>query len=178
MLTIDVFYRLLPKIATEAPCVDLRDNFLRMTWNFEGGSIQFDFRRDDRGATCVGSLAFVAVLDAEQRGIGSFFSDDWDVIDGAMRALVARRLSGAVVAALSEHEARAAAWLRENEAALAAEATYIEAHGVPGSLLALHRPHTTEQDRARRLTEWAASPREGLPGWSGYDDEELPTDAD
>lgn len=35
-----------------------------------------------------------------------------------------------------------------------------------------------EQDQARRLSEWAASPREGLPGWSGYDDEELPTDAD
>lgn len=30
-----------------------------------------------------------------------------------------------------------------------------------------------EQDQARRLREWAASPREGLPGWSGYDDELL-----
>lgn len=35
-----------------------------------------------------------------------------------------------------------------------------------------------DQDQARRLSEWAASPREGLPGWSGYDDEELPSDAD
>ncbi|WP_375175119.1 hypothetical protein [Pseudooceanicola sp.] len=37
-------------------------------------------------------------------------------------------------------EDRAAAWFRENEAALAAEAEMIDAHGIPGSHLALNHP--------------------------------------
>lgn len=37
-------------------------------------------------------------------------------------------------------EERAAAWFRENEAALSAEAEHIEKRGVPGSHLALNHP--------------------------------------
>ena len=63
----------------------------------------------------------------------------WAAIRGTNATEYIKRLVAADMADGSPQE-RAAAWLRENESAIAAEAAYIENRGVPGSYLALNHP--------------------------------------
>jgi len=63
----------------------------------------------------------------------------WAAVRGASATEYIKRLVAADMAAGSPQE-RAAAWFRENEAGISAEAEYIESRGVPGSHLALNHP--------------------------------------
>ena len=63
----------------------------------------------------------------------------WATIKGTSATEYVKRLIAADMAAGSPQE-RAAAWFRENEAAITAEAQHIENRGVPGSHLALNHP--------------------------------------
>ncbi len=63
----------------------------------------------------------------------------WAAVRGTTATEYIKRLVAADMATGSPHE-RAAAWFRENEAAISAEAAYIENRGVPGSHLALNHP--------------------------------------
>ena len=63
----------------------------------------------------------------------------WAAIRGTTVTDYIKGLVAADMATGSPRE-RAAAWFRENEAGISAEAEYIENRGVPGSHLALHHP--------------------------------------
>lgn len=63
----------------------------------------------------------------------------WAAVRGTSATEYIKRLVAADMATGSSQE-RAAAWFRENEAAISAEAEYIENKGVPGSHLALNHP--------------------------------------
>lgn len=63
----------------------------------------------------------------------------WAAARGTSVTDYIKQLVAADMAAGSPRE-RAAAWFRENEAALSAEAQHIEDKGVPGSHLALNHP--------------------------------------
>lgn len=63
----------------------------------------------------------------------------WAALKGTTATDYIKGLVAADMAAGSPEE-RAAAWRNENQAALSAEAQYLEASGVPGSHLALNHP--------------------------------------
>lgn len=63
----------------------------------------------------------------------------WAAIRGTSVTEYIKRLVAADMAAGSPQE-RAAAWFRENEAAISTEAEHIKSRGVPGSHLALNHP--------------------------------------
>ncbi len=63
----------------------------------------------------------------------------WAAVRGASTTEYIKALVAADMAAGNAYE-RAAAWFRENEAAIAEEAERVEANGVPGSHLALNHP--------------------------------------
>ena len=63
----------------------------------------------------------------------------WASVRGTSATDYIKRLVAADMANGSPQE-RAAAWLRENEAAISSEADYIESRGIPGSYLALNHP--------------------------------------
>lgn len=63
----------------------------------------------------------------------------WAAVRGTTATDYIKRLVAADMASGSAED-RAAAWLRENRAALSAEAEAIAAQGVPGSHLALNHP--------------------------------------
>ncbi|WP_085897641.1 hypothetical protein [Limimaricola soesokkakensis] len=63
----------------------------------------------------------------------------WAAIRGTNTTDYIKGLIAADMATASPEE-RAAAWFRENEAALSAEAKHIERSGVPGLHLALNHP--------------------------------------
>lgn len=63
----------------------------------------------------------------------------WAAVRGASTTDYIKALVAADMAAGNEQE-RAAAWFRENEAAIAEEAERVETSGVPGSDLALNHP--------------------------------------
>lgn len=63
----------------------------------------------------------------------------WAAIRGVSTTEYIKSLVAADMATGSPQE-RAAAWFRENEAAISAEAEHVESNGVPGSHLALNHP--------------------------------------
>ncbi|SIO59917.1 hypothetical protein SAMN05444722_3801 [Rhodovulum sp. ES.010] len=63
----------------------------------------------------------------------------WAAVRGKSATDYIKGLVAADMATGSPQE-RAAAWFRENEAALSVEAAYIENKGIPGSHLALNHP--------------------------------------
>lgn len=63
----------------------------------------------------------------------------WAAVRGTSATDYIKQLVAADMAAGSPQE-RAAAWFRENEAAISTEAQYIKNRGVPGSHLALNHP--------------------------------------
>lgn len=63
----------------------------------------------------------------------------WAAVKGTSATEYIKRLVAADMAAGNSQD-RAAAWFRENKAAIAAEAEHIENRGVPGSHLALNYP--------------------------------------
>ena len=63
----------------------------------------------------------------------------WAAVRGMSVTEYIKRLVAADMATGSPQD-RAAAWFRENEAAISAEAEHIESKGVPGSHLALNHP--------------------------------------
>ena len=63
----------------------------------------------------------------------------WAAVRGTNVTDYIKRLVAADMAT-GRPEQRAAAWVRQNEAALSAEAAYIETGGVPGAHLALNHP--------------------------------------
>ncbi|MGC9419248.1 MAG: hypothetical protein ACP5EN_09800 [Rhodovulum sp.] len=68
----------------------------------------------------------------------------WAALRGTSVTEYIKQLVAADMAAGSPAD-RAAAWFREHEAALCAEAEHIETRGVPGSHLALNHPWPDEQ---------------------------------
>lgn len=63
----------------------------------------------------------------------------WAAVRGASATDYIKQLVAADMASGSPQE-RAAAWFRENEAAISTEAEQIKSRGVPGSHLALNHP--------------------------------------
>lgn len=63
----------------------------------------------------------------------------WAAVRGASTTYYIKALVAADMAA-GRPEERAAAWFRENESAIAAEAELVKNSGVPGSHLALNHP--------------------------------------
>ena len=63
----------------------------------------------------------------------------WAAVRGTTATEYIKQLIAADMAAGSPQD-RAAAWLRENDAALSSEAEHIRGRGVPGSHLALNHP--------------------------------------
>lgn len=63
----------------------------------------------------------------------------WVAVKGTTATEYVKGLIAADMASGSEED-RAAAWFRENEAAIAAEAEYLERSGVPGAHMAMNYP--------------------------------------
>jgi len=68
----------------------------------------------------------------------------WAALRGTSVTEYIKQLVAADMAAGSPED-RAAAWFRENEAALSTEAEHVRSRGVPGSYLALNHPWPDEQ---------------------------------